>query len=258
MVRKVYSKEEFIEKVNMDESRLDVFIKAQILKPAGKVDGSNPYFDESSVDVVEAISKLLELGYDEKEVIRIRQKVGLPGKAAVDSKKDKTLLTVGELAKRLGSNPRTIKHWEEKGIIEPDSHSPGGFRLYEERFVQVCMLLQDLQNFGYTLDEIKVIADLFRDFLAVKDNLGVFPADRVQEKLVLMTEQIGLVNDKMKVVETGIKRWRKILKQHQKQIAALSGQLAKQLKKKSMNEKNIQKGQNGAAEPKAARKPVPV
>ena len=258
MVRKVYSKEEFIAKVGMDEAGLDIFVKAQILKPAGKVDGSNPYFDEASVEVVEAISKLLELGYNENEVIRIRQRVGLPGKVAVKTKKDETLLTVGELAKRIGSNPRTIKHWEEKGIIEPDSYSPGGFRLYEDTFVQVCMLIQDMQNFGYTLEEIKVVADLFRDFLTIKNDLGVFPADRVQEKLTLMTEQIGHINDKMKTVESGIKRWRKILKQHQKQISALSGRLEKQLRKKNKQAKNLQKGKTKAVEPKAARKPVPA
>jgi len=247
MIKKIYDKKEFLEKISMDNEMLDRSIRTQILKPAGKVDGSNPYFDDSSIDAAEAIGKLLEIGYSMEEVIRIRRKVGLPGKTSASGKEDKLLLTVGELANRIGSNPRTIKHWEEKGIIEPDSHSPGGFRLYYEGYVKICALLQDLQNFGYTLDEIKIIADLVRDFLAVKNDPAVFPPARVREKLELTSEQIALLNEKMLAMERGIKRWRKMLKQHQKEMSAVSTQLEKRTHKSKK-----------AAKPGPATEPSPA
>ncbi|MCK7489606.1 MAG: MerR family DNA-binding transcriptional regulator [Anaerotruncus sp.] len=36
-----------------------------------------------------------------------------------------SFLTVGNLAERSGVSPRTIKHWEDKGIIEPDMRTRG-------------------------------------------------------------------------------------------------------------------------------------
>ena len=48
----------------------------------------------------------------------------------ITNKKNNSYLTVGNLADKIGVSPRTIKHWEDKGIIEPDMRSDGGFRLY--------------------------------------------------------------------------------------------------------------------------------
>jgi len=229
MIKKIYSKEEFLDTTKLQEMQLEAFLKAQILKPAGRVDGSTPYFDDSALVIVDAIRKLLDIGYSMEDVIRIRRKVGLPKMDAASESKEERMLTVGELAKRIGTNPRTIKHWEEKGIIEPDSHSPGGFRLYDERYVELCALLQDLQNFGYTLDEIKVIADLVRDFLVIQKDYTVFSAEKIREKFAQMMGQIGLLNEKVRMVEEGIKRWRKIQKQHQKEMNAVLARVEKQL-----------------------------
>jgi DNA-binding transcriptional MerR regulator len=232
MAKTIYDKAEFMSKTGIAEERLDALLERQIFSPAGKVDGSTPYFDDLSVETLEPILKLLDIGYSLEDVVRIRQKVGLPSKGASKTPAAPgTLLTVGELATRIGSNPRTIKHWEEKGIIEPDSYSPGGFRLYGEVYVQLCLLITDLQLFGYSLDEIKVVADLFRDFVALKDNTGVFPPEKTAEKLALMKEQIASLSAKMDQFEQGIKRWRTLLRQRQKEIAAIGLEVERGMKK---------------------------
>jgi DNA-binding transcriptional MerR regulator len=237
MTRKIYNREEFMEKTGITGDQLDRFLKGQILKPAGRVDGTSPYFDDAGIEAADAISKLLAIGYSMDDVIRIRRKVGLPKSTGKGSRKDEPLLTVGELAARIGSNARTIKHWEEKGIIEPSSHTPGGHRLYHEHFAEICTLLVDLQNIGYTLDEIKVIADLTRDFMALQKDLGVLPAGRAGEKLAEMKEQMNLLDAKMKALEKGIGRWRRILKQHRKEVQSLSARLEKGSKKSKSEKK---------------------
>ncbi len=231
MASKIYNREEFMEKTGITEDQLDRFLKGQILKPAGRVDGTSPYFDDAGIEAADAISKLLDIGYSMDEVIRIRRKVGLPKSAGKERRKDEPLLTVGELAVRIGSNARTIKHWEEKGIIEPTTHTPGGHRLYHEHFVEICTLLMDLQNIGYTLDEINVIADLTRDFMALQKDLGVLPAERADGKLAVMKEQMDRLESKMGALEKGIGRWRRILKQHRKEVNALASRLEKDSKK---------------------------
>ena len=130
-------------------------------------------------------------------------------------------LTVGGLADRSGVSPRTIKHWEDKGVIEPDMRTEGGFRLYSESYVFLCQLIRDLQLFGYTLEEIKTVSDEVRDFLAIQADLEVFPKSVVDSKLAAMLGKIQDLYDRMKLLKEGIARWEDLLKKNKKDIRGL-------------------------------------
>src|ERR671927_979129 len=69
---------------------------------------------------------------------------------------------VGEVAERLGVSPRTIKYYEELGLVEPEARSPGGFRLYGEEDVLRLERILRMKGMGYSLAAI-------RELLAVKD-----------------------------------------------------------------------------------------
>jgi DNA-binding transcriptional MerR regulator len=170
---------------------------------------------------VAAIQKLAELGYETGEVQKILKKIGLP-KAAEEKRRLKgsdRYLTVGDLAERVGLSPRTIKHWEDKGIIEPDMRSEGGFRLYSNGYVYVCELVRDLQLFGYALEEIKEISDSVRTFLAIREDLESFPPQEVSAKLEAMLKGIDVLFEKMGQFRKGIKRWEDLLKKKRKEIS---------------------------------------
>jgi DNA-binding transcriptional MerR regulator len=163
------------------------------------------------------------LGYGPDEIRIIIKKVGLP---KIVEKREKPapsekFLTVGNLAERVGLSPRTIKHWEDKGIIEPDMRSEGGFRLYSGVYVYLCELIRDLQLFGYALEEIKVISDYFRDILAFQNDLEAFPKNDVSQKLEAMLKEIRILFDKMDLLEKGIRRWEDLLKKKKKEILNL-------------------------------------
>ncbi|MFC1890413.1 MerR family transcriptional regulator [Thermodesulfobacteriota bacterium] len=253
MPERIYDKTEFMATTGLDENTLDTLVEKQVLRPAGRVDGERPYFDEQGAEAAGAVVKLLEIGYGLEEVIRIRSKVGLPKKKGARTVKEKSLLTVGELAKRIGSNARTIKHWEEKGIIEPDSYSPGGFRIYGEHYVKLCLLIQDLQLFGYSLDEIKVVADFFRDFLAIKDRPGDFSPEVLMEKVGRIREQITGLNEKMGLFEKGVERWRGLLKQKQKELTAMTARIRKQQRRNRKEPSKPGGAGKGAGQKKPAK-----
>ena len=234
MAEPIYQKDEYLKKTGLKAELFDALLVGGVLRPAGRVDGETPYFDEHGVAEAEAIVKLLDIGYTVEEVIRIRRKVGLPKKREKRAGRGKPLLTVGALAKRIGSNGRTIKHWEEKGIIEPDSYSPGGYRMYSEAYVALCRLIQDLQLFGYSLDEIKGMADLFRDYLAIRSHSDEYTPEAIIEKARLMKEKIAELKGKMALFEQGIERWRGLLKQKQRELSSLT---AKTRKLRQKNEK---------------------
>ena len=65
-------------------------------------------------------------------------------------------LQIGEVAERTGVTQRTLRFYEEKGLLKPPSRLDGGFRLYSEDDVLRVEQIKRLQSLlGFTLAEIK-------------------------------------------------------------------------------------------------------
>ncbi len=206
--------------------------KAKLLKPAGFTDGKAPLFAAGSVDRVGHLRRLAGLGYGTEEILKIIRKVGWPrdGRQAVQPPEKGRFLTVGSLAERSGTSPRTIKHWEDKGIIGPEMRTEGGFRLYPESYVLVCKLIRDLQLFGYTLEDVKAVSDGARALLAIEEDLEAFPPDEVETRLVSLLEAVGALFGRMKLIREGLERWEDLAKKKRKDILALQARNRKRLK----------------------------
>lgn len=70
----------------------------------------------------------------------------------------KGLLTTGEMARRTGNTLRTVRFYEEEGLLHPQ-RSRGGHRLFEEDQLHKLRLITDLRNTGLSLP---VIREVFR------------------------------------------------------------------------------------------------
>ncbi len=223
MNKSAFGRDEFLARFGIAEVDFRQWEKLKLVRPVGFTDDKVPLYAEETAARVKHIQRLAELGYGCEEIEKILKKVGLPKGTEKKRKPDAPdqYLTVGNLAERVGVSPRTIKHWEDKGIIEPDMRSEGGFRLYSGVFVYLCELIRDLQLFGYTLEEIKAASDQFRYFLAVQDNLEAHPKAEVAARLDAMLADIRVLFDKMNLLEKGIKRWRDLLKKKRKEILDL-------------------------------------
>ncbi|MDC7124720.1 MAG: MerR family transcriptional regulator [Spirochaetales bacterium] len=231
--------EELAEKTGTPAKTIELWLKEELFTPVGKTADSIPVFSEESLQSVAKINSLLELGYKHTEIKKIIKKVGLPESKKIDNRQfsDKeNFLTVGNLAEKTNLSPRTLKHWEEKGIIEPDLRSNGGFRLYRNYYILFCNLIKDLQLFGYTLDQIKIISDYFRDFIDMRDNLESLDADEVENNLVILDDEILQLYEKMDLLKNGIKRWEDLLKKQKKQILLIKEKNKKRLKKETKND----------------------
>jgi DNA-binding transcriptional MerR regulator len=136
-----------------------------------------------------------------------------------ETENEEEYLTVGELAVQAQINNRTIKYWEERGLITPDRRTSGGFRLYSRAYVQICLLIKDLQNFGYTLEHIKLVADLFRQFIAIQnDRERALEPDEALRHLQAMEHHIHELYEHMNMLKQGIERWDDLLKKKRKEI----------------------------------------
>lgn len=219
----IFLLEELSQKINVPGTVILNWEKEKLIKAAGYTEEKIPFFTADVIEDCQTIIKLSELGYQLPEIGRIIKKVGLPSSKESNEKikvKEK-LLTVGELAEKINVSSRTIKHWEDKGIIEADMRSEGGYRLYSEIYVFLCSLIQDLQNFGYTLDEIKTISEFFRSFLALQSNLENYSQEEAGAMLDQMSQEIERLFETMKKLKSGIERWEELLKSKKKEITSL-------------------------------------
>ncbi|CAL9334909.1 MerR family transcriptional regulator [Streptomyces albus] len=92
---------------------------------------------------------------------------------------DGTHMQIGEVAARTELSLRTIRHYEETGLVIPSARSQGGFRLYTEADVARLMVIRRMKPLGFSLEEM-------RDLLAATDRLdsGTGLGTEEREKLL--------------------------------------------------------------------------
>ncbi|MEQ8765372.1 MAG: MerR family DNA-binding transcriptional regulator [Planctomycetota bacterium] len=66
-------------------------------------------------------------------------------------------LTIGQLAKRTCSTTRTIRFYEQLGLIQAAERSSGGFRLFEESTIADVQCIQDLKLAGLSLEDVALL-----------------------------------------------------------------------------------------------------
>jgi DNA-binding transcriptional MerR regulator len=165
------TQEEFLHRLRITPQELSSWLEHDLVAPLpGASTAAAPRFAESAIEEGELIRKFAALGYSLPEIQKIKRSVGLPVRDEAGryvSRSD--FLTIGELADRSGINARTIKFWEEKGLISPHRRTDGGFRLYRPSDVSRLSFIKDLQAFNYTLAEIGTILGLAGPDLGATD-----------------------------------------------------------------------------------------
>ena len=118
----------------------------------------------------------------------------------MNASKEKELSRVGEVAEKLGVSPRTIKYYEELGLVRPEARSSGGFRLYGEEEVRRLERILRLKGIGYSLATIQ-------ELLAVRD------AAQEADKVTLLREVVGRLKERERETTVRIRQMRDDLKQ---------------------------------------------
>lgn len=68
-------------------------------------------------------------------------------------------MQIGEVAGRTELSLRTIRHYEETGLVMPSARSQGGFRLYTETDVARLMVIRRMKPLGFTLEQMRDLLD---------------------------------------------------------------------------------------------------
>jgi DNA-binding transcriptional MerR regulator len=68
-------------------------------------------------------------------------------------------MQIGEVAARVGLSLRTIRHWDEVGLVVPSERSAGGFRLYTEPDIERLALVKTLKPLDFSLEQMRELLD---------------------------------------------------------------------------------------------------
>jgi MerR family copper efflux transcriptional regulator len=73
------------------------------------------------------------------------------------------LMQIGQVAERIGLSLRTIRFYEENGLVVPTSRTEGGFRLYSEADVARFEVIKRMKPLGFSLEEMQELLTLLHD-----------------------------------------------------------------------------------------------
>ncbi len=73
------------------------------------------------------------------------------------------VLSIGEAASRSGVPPKTIRYYEEIGLIAPAERLENRYRAYDENDVQTLRFIQRARRLGFSLKEVAALLGLYRN-----------------------------------------------------------------------------------------------
>jgi MerR family transcriptional regulator, repressor of the yfmOP operon len=110
-------------------------------------------------------------------------------------------LRIGQVAERTGTTPRTIRYYEEIGLLPPaPGREPGSHRLYEENDVERLQELLSLKDLlGVSLDELRELAaaETARGWLRQEWRSGVEDPERRRE---ILREALGHIERQLELI----------------------------------------------------------
>ncbi|WP_066288343.1 MerR family transcriptional regulator [Arthrobacter sp. B6] len=67
---------------------------------------------------------------------------------------------IGELAERTGLSLRTIRHYDDVGLLPATARTDGGFRVYSEDDFERLMVIKQMKPLGFSLEEMAGILEI--------------------------------------------------------------------------------------------------
>lgn len=122
------------------------------------------------------------------------------------------MMQIGEVAARTELSLRSLRHWEDVGLLQPSGRTEGGFRLYTEEDVEKILVIRRMKPLGFTLDQMSAATrdiETLRDLgapdrhPAARDRLASLLTDandrreKLERQLAMADDFIGQLNQQL-------------------------------------------------------------
>ena len=115
-------------------------------------------------------------------------------------------LQIGEVAEQLGLTPRTLRYYEEIGLLAPPSRMEGGFRLYSAAdIVRLENIVQLKRLLGFSLAEIKQVVEAMESLKLLRQESKQASdletkRDTLQKALMILEQQVDVLDGRLRQV----------------------------------------------------------
>ena len=101
-------------------------------------------------------------------------------------------MTVGEVAKKMGTTVRTLQYYDKEELLSPSAESEGGRRLYTDKDLVTLHQILSLKSLGFSLDDIKRCLISLETPTEVATALTE-QADSIREKIEQLTDSLTAI-----------------------------------------------------------------
>ena len=113
--------------------------------------------------------------------------------------------TVGEMARRLGVAPSTLRYYDKEGLLPFVERSDGGIGMFKESDYEWLTVIECLKQSGLSIKEIRRYIDLCREGDAtIPERLQLFVNRRraVQQQMAQLQKTLAMLDYKLWYYET--------------------------------------------------------
>ncbi len=100
------------------------------------------------------------------------------------------LVQIGVIAERVGLSLRSVRYYEELGLVTPSARSEGGFRLYGPVEEERLRVIKTMKPLGFTLDDMRDLISLLDDAATVRP--GSRRAQSIQDRIAAVRLEIQI------------------------------------------------------------------
>lgn len=100
-------------------------------------------------------------------------------------------MRIGQLADATGTPPKTLRYYEEIGLLQPDGRTESGYRMYGENAVERLRFVRRAKSLGLSLKDIaEILATTDAGRVPCEHVVGVVDRElgRIAEQMAALTD----------------------------------------------------------------------
>ncbi|MBO6827621.1 MAG: Cu(I)-responsive transcriptional regulator [Sneathiella sp.] len=106
-------------------------------------------------------------------------------------------MNIGNAAEKSGLTTKTIRYYEDIGLVTP-ARSDNGYRSYSEEDVHCLNFLQRSRSLGFTVEECRALLSLYKDrhrSSSEVKSLALRKIDHIEHKISELTAMKNMLSD---------------------------------------------------------------
>ena len=109
-------------------------------------------------------------------------------------------MNIGTVARRSGVPAKTIRYYESVGLIAPAARTAAGYRVYDQRDIEVLRFVQRARSLGFSVDDVGSLLALWQDRRRSSAEVKALARRRVEDidrKIAELEEMRSTLTDLM-------------------------------------------------------------